>query len=178
MESRELATKRDYQRWIKNARALAEHLRSDEVKGHFDMKHWYEHDDDDDHKHNIKSPTDVLNHCGTSACAWGHAAAMPLFIRQGLKYVQKGKFAADSRWDVNVVPDDEHDGCKNKKKYENEYDYDWAHHLFGAIYNYINMNESNYLFGDGVDRTPKQEARVLDGHASMLEREMNKRCFA
>lgn len=176
MESRELATKRDYQRWIKNARALAEHLRSDEVKGHFDMNHWYAHDYDDDHEHNIKSPIDVLNHCGTSACAWGHAAIMPLFIRQGLKYVIR---SANVGWEVNAVPDDDHHGCENKKKYEGlEYDYDWSHHLFGAIYDYTDMNETSHLFGDGVDRTPKQEARVLDGHANMLEREMNKRWSA
>ena len=179
MYDRDLATRREYKKWIKNTKELAEHLRSSEVEGHFSMMHWYSHDNSD-HKHNVKDASEVLNHCGTTACAWGHAATLPNFIRQGLEYTNRCKYDKRRRieWSVNMVPEEHHNYADGKKKYNLCIgDYDYGYHLFGVITECSDpiASENEHLFGDRVDRSPKQEARVLDNYARKLEREVDNR---
>jgi len=178
MYDRDLATRREYKKWIKNTKELAEHLRSDEVKGHFSMMHWYSHDNPD-HKHNINGASGVLNHCGTTACAWGHAATLPNFIRQGLEYTNRNKYDKRRRieWNVNMTPEEHHNYADGKIKYDLCIgDYDWGYHLFGVITERNDgVSENEHLFGDREDRSPKQEAKVLDNYARKLEREMDNR---
>ena len=54
-------------------------------KGHYDQNSYYNHTGK--HKQNKPAPFD----CKTTACAWGHAACMPYFNKQGLLLTLDGR---------------------------------------------------------------------------------------
>ena len=175
MYHRKLATKEDYDKWIKNTNILSARLLEPGVEGHFDMTSYFDHTGN----HDImkKDPVKILSDCNTTACAWGHGAAMPEFKDQGLSYEPGRNNSGDRVWEVNVTPWCTHDEKNNELPDEEDGDYDWGHYLFGCIrddYGVIS-DETDHLFGGDTQRTPKKEAAVLQTHALRLERETKKK---
>jgi len=186
MNNRKLATKEDYDKWIRNTNILSARLLTSEVKGHFAMTSYFDHIGD----HDImkKDPIEILADCNTTACAWGHGATMPEFNDQGLAYEPERNNRGEKVWGVNFTPWCTHFE-KNQSLYENVKwdggDYDWGYYLFGCIH-YLwgftlskspesEIDEIEHLFGSDIERTPKKEAAVLQTHARKLEREMEKK---
>lgn len=174
MYNRKLATKEDYDKWIKNTNILSARLLEPGVKGHFDMTSYFDHTGD----HDImkKDPVKILADCNTTACAWGHGAAMPEFKDQGLSYEPGIGGRGEKVWEVTFTP-----WCTHDEKSDLlpddwlDGDYDWGYHLFGCIRMTWETDETDHLFGGDNERTPKKEAAVLQTHARKLGRETKKK---
>ncbi len=174
MYNRKLATKEDYDKWIRNTNILSARLLESGVTGHFDMTSYFEHTGDHDIME--KDPIEILADCNTTACAWGHGATMPEFKDQGLSYEPGRNSRGQKVWEPTFTP-----WCTYEEKDDelpadwDDGEYDWGYYLFGCIHTLFEVDETDHLFGGDIERTPKKEAAVLQTHARKLEREMKKK---
>jgi len=131
------ATQEQYATWVENFFYLAVYLKNGVSNDHFNQSSFYEH------RGEHRVPRALITYdCQTSACSWGHAAVMPHFNKQGLKF----ELTRDGKWRINNYPAASNFGYK----------------LFG-----VRDDTKSFFFG-GARRNRLQQAALLEDWGHLL----------
>ena len=135
------ATQEQYATWVENFFYLAVYLKHGVSDDHFSQSAFYLHKGE----HTV--PRGLITYdCHTSACSWGHAAVMPHFNKQGLRFEP----GSDGAWRINRYPSTAGFGYR----------------LFGVR----DRSGKSFFFG-GARRNRLQQAALLEewGHLLLNE---------